>query len=359
MGNATMHDVAKLAGVSLATVGRVLHKNGYVSQENREKVEAAVKALGYIPNSAAQLLKNSCSRMLGHILHFSPNLLFGQISRGVDRAAAERGYSVLSFTKYGSPGEDQRIVTEFISRRVEGVLITSLQEFDQGLLDKLLDAGIPTVRIERAPPGADRVMVDDFQGAYQGARSLVEAGHKHIAFIGVGGDSRVERLRLLGYRKALEEGGISPSPRLERLVADYTPQEGYRAMEALWRHARPTAVFAGADTLASGALQYLYQVGARVPEDLSSAGVRQHPGHPAGPAPGFGGHTGGGHGPGGSGSAAPAKAAAPGPRGAGRGDPGPRGTGDQRHGGPAPCGTRGNLRHVTSKKERQEPPWNR
>ena len=261
MGNATMHDVAKLAGVSLATVGRVLHKNGYVSQENREKVEAAVKALGYIPNSAAQLLKNSCSRMLGHILHFSPNLLFGQISRGVDRAAAERGYSVLSFTKYGSPGEDQRIVTEFISRRVEGVLITSLQEFDQGLLDKLLDAGIPTVRIERAPPGADRVMVDDFQGAYQGARSLVEAGHKHIAFIGVGGDSRVERLRLLGYRKALEEGGISPSPRLERLVADYTPREGYRAMEALWRH-----------TLASGALQYLYQVGARVPEDLSLLG---------------------------------------------------------------------------------------
>ena len=210
MGNATMHDVAKLAGVSLATVGRVLHKNGYVSQENREKVEAAVKALGYIPNSAAQLLKNSCSRMLGHILHFSPNLLFGQISRGVDRAAAERGYSVLSFTKYGSPGEDQRIVTEFISRRVEGVLITSLQEFDQGLLDKLLDAGIPTVRIERAPPGADRVMVDDFQGAYQGARSLVEAGHKHIAFIGVGGDSRVERLRLLGYRKALEEGASAP-----------------------------------------------------------------------------------------------------------------------------------------------------
>lgn len=272
MGNATMHDVAKLAGVSLATVGRVLHKNGYVSQENREKVEAAVKALGYIPNSAAQLLKNSCSRMLGHILHFSPNLLFGQIGRGVDRAAAERGYSVLSFTKYGSPGEDQRIVTEFISRRVEGVLITSLQEFDQGLLDKLLDAGIPTVRIERAPPGADRVMVDDFQGAYQGARSLVEAGHKHIAFIGVGGDSRVERLRLLGYRKALEEGGISPSPQLERLVADYTPREGYRAMEALWRHARPTAVFAGADTLASGALQYLYQVGARVPEDLSLLG---------------------------------------------------------------------------------------
>ena len=272
MGNATMHDVAKLAGVSLATVGRVLHKNGYVSQENREKVEAAVKALGYIPNSAAQLLKNSCSRMLGHILRFSPNLLFGQISRGVDRAAAERGYSVLSYTKYGSPGEDQRIVTEFISRRVEGVLITSLQEFDQGLLDKLLDAGIPTVRIERAPPGADRVMVDDFQGAYQGARSLVEAGHKHIAFIGVGGDSRVERLRLLGYRKALEEGGITPSPRLERLAEDYSPQEGYRAMEALWRHVGPTAVFAGADTLASGALQYLYQVGARVPEDLSLLG---------------------------------------------------------------------------------------
>ena len=272
MANATMHDVAKLAGVSLATVGRVLHQNGYVSRENREKVEAAVRQLGYIPNSAAQALKRSSSGMLGHILRFSPNLLFGQIRQGVDRAAAQRGYSVLSFTKYESPGEDQRIVTEFISRRVEGVIITSILNFDPALVQKLLDAGIPTVRIERAPEHADRVLVDDLQGAREGAAALVGAGHRAIAFIGLGGPAQVERLRLAGYRKALEEGGLASCPPMEQLVENYSPQEGYRAMKALWEGPRPTAVFAAADSLASGALQFLYQEGVRVPQDVSFMG---------------------------------------------------------------------------------------
>lgn len=272
MANATMHDVAKLAGVSLATVGRVLHQNGYVSRKNREKVEAAVRQLGYIPNSAAQSLKNSSSHMLGHILRFSPNLLFEQISQEVDRAAAQRGYSVLSFTKYESPGEDQRIVTEFISRRVEGVIITSILNFDPALVQKLLDAGIPTVRIERAPEHADRVLVDDLQGAREGAAALVQAGHRDIAYMGLGGNAQVERLRLEGYRQALEEGGLPLCPHLEQLVEDYSPQAGYQAMAALWAGSRPTAVFAAADSLASGALQFLYQAGARVPQDVSFMG---------------------------------------------------------------------------------------
>ena len=272
MANATMHDVAKLAGVSLATVGRVLHQNGYVSRENREKVEAAVRQLGYIPNSAAQSLKNSSSRMLGHILLFSPNLLFGQISQGVDQAARRRGYSVLSFTKYGSPGEDLRIVTEFISRRVDGVVITSIRDFDPALLQKLLDAGIPTVRIERSPPQADRVLVDDLQGALEGAGALVKAGHRKIAYIGMGGPGQVERLRLEGYRRALAQGGVPLRAGLERLVEQYTPAQGYGAMASLWEEERPTAVFAAADSLASGALQFLYQAGARVPGDVSFMG---------------------------------------------------------------------------------------
>ena len=270
--NPKMSDVARLSGVSLTTVGRVLHHNGYVSEENRRRVEAAVRELGYIPNSMASSLKNSSSRMLGHILAFSPNLLFEQISRAVDQAASARGYSVLSFTKYGLAGEDERIVTEFIGRRVDGVVVTSIQDFPQDLLDRLERSGIPSVRIERAPAGADRVLVDDLRGTYEAVASITRAGHRRIAFVGLEGPAEVERLRLQGYRSALLDAGIAPTPALERMVPSYGAACGFAAMQSLWEAERPTAVFATADTLICGALQFLYGAGARVPEDLSLMG---------------------------------------------------------------------------------------
>ena len=239
-GNPKMADVARLAGVSLTTVGRVLHNNGYVSGENRKRVEAAVKKLGYVPNTLAQGLKSGV-QMIGHILQFSPNMLFAQISRAVDEACTRQGYSVLSFTKYGLPGEDERIVTEFIGRRMSGVILTSIGQFDPGLVKKLERAGIPLVWIERAPERSDRVLLDDQAGTYSATQTMLRAGHKKIAYIG--------------------------------LVPDYHPASGCKAMQALWEQGRrPTAVFGAADTLIAGAMQYLYQAEVKIPTDISLMG---------------------------------------------------------------------------------------
>lgn len=273
MSNAKMSDVARLSGVSLTTVGRVIHNNGYVSEANRKKVEDAVKRLGYIPNTMARALKNSSSNTIGHILLFTTNMLFEQISRAVDQAARDRGYNVLSYTKYGLPGEDERIVTDFIGRRVDGVVITSIKDFDPRLIEKLEAAGIPVVRIERGPAGADRILVDDLGGTYEAVSSIARAGHERIAFIGVDWDYPIEQSRLKGYRKALSAAGLPFLEVLERKVPEYRPRCGYEAMRTLWQcEQRPTAVFAAADTLASGALQYLYEVGVHVPDDLSMMG---------------------------------------------------------------------------------------
>ena len=271
-GSPKMADVARLAGVSLTTVGRVIHRNGYVSAENRQRVEAAVKQLGYVPNTLAQGLKSGVM-MIGHILQFSPNMLFAQISRAVDQACTQAGYRVLSFTKYGLPGEDERIVTEFIGRRMKGVIITSTGNFDQALVKRLARAGIPVVWVERAPEKADRVLLDDHQGVYSAIEAMIKAGHKQIAYIGLGQVAAVERRRLQGYRDALRKSGLGPRSELEALVPDYQPDSGYKAMKALWQApGQPTAVFAAADTLLSGAMQYLYQAGAKVPEDVSLTG---------------------------------------------------------------------------------------
>lgn len=271
-GNPKMADVARLAGVSLATVGRAIHKNGYVSEENRKRVEEAVRKLGYVPNTLAQGLKGGV-QMVGHILQFSPNMLFAQISRAVDEACTRQGYSVLSFTKYGLPGEDERIVTEFIGRRMQGAIITSIGQFAPALVKKLQRAGIPVVWIERAPENCDRVLLDDRNGTYSAVSSMAAAGHKEIAYIGLDGGQQVEALRLQGYREALRAHGLPRRPELEKFTPDYHPPSGCRAMAELWEKGpRPTAVFGAADTLVSGAMQYLYQAGVKVPTDISLMG---------------------------------------------------------------------------------------
>lgn len=271
-GNPKMADVARLAGVSLTTVGRVLHNNGYVSGENRKRVEAAVKKLGYVPNTLAQSLKSGV-QMIGHILQFSPNMLFAQISRAVDEACTRQGYSVLSFTKYGLPGEDERIVTEFIGRRMSGVILTSIGQFDPGLVKKLERAGIPLVWIERAPERSDRVLLDDRAGTYSATQTMLRAGHKKIAYIGLENGQAVEALRLEGYRQALAEAGLPLEKDFIKIVPDYHPASGCKAMQALWEQGRrPTAVFGAADTLIAGAMQYLYQAEVKIPTDISLMG---------------------------------------------------------------------------------------
>jgi len=267
-----MADVARLAGVSQSTVGRVIHKNGYVSAENRQRVEAAVRKLGYVPNTLAQGLKNGV-RLVGHILQFSPNMLFAQISRAVDEACTQQGYGVLNFTKYGLPGEDEKIVTEFIGRRVSGVVITSIGYLEPELLKRLERAGIPVVWIERAPEHGDRVLLDDHTGTYRAVESMIKTGHRKIAYIGLDSGMSVEKLRLQGYRDALRDNGIEHDRRLEKLMENYNPLSGCKAMADLWENGpRPTGIFGAADTLICGAMQYLYQAGVRIPTDISLMG---------------------------------------------------------------------------------------
>ena len=270
--NVKMSDVARLAGVSQTTVGRVIHKNGYVSAENRRRVEDAVQKLGYVPNTLAQGLKSGV-RLIGHILQFSPNMLFAQISRAVDEACTQQGYRVLNFTKYGLPGEDERIVTEFIGRRVSGVIVTSIGWLEPALIKRLQRARIPIVWVERAPEQADRVLLDDHTGVYKAVEAMIKAGHRRIGYIGMGSSQPVEKLRLQGYRDALRDHDIPWDKGLEKLEKTYSPESGYQAMAALWEEGlRPTAVFGAADTLICGAMQYLYKAGVKVPEGLSLTG---------------------------------------------------------------------------------------
>ena len=271
MNNVTLQDVAQAAGVSLATVSRALH-GGYVSAEKRRRIEEAVHTLRYIPNQSAAALKRNRSRTIGHLMHFHDNLLASRVNAGLARAAHERGYSLFSVTSNGGGEDSRRMAEELISRRMDGMVVTSCRELPAETTAHLAEVGIPTVLIERWAPGAmgDRIRIDDVAGARCAVAQRLAAGRKRVAFIGCGDFSQeVERQRLWGYREALESAGVPEEIRLIRLTEDYTPEEGRRAMEALLESGGCDAVFCASDLLAAGVLQSLYRRNIRVPDQIA------------------------------------------------------------------------------------------
>jgi DNA-binding LacI/PurR family transcriptional regulator len=278
MRNVKMSDIAKAAGVSHATVARVLHKNGYVSEENRQNIERLIHEMGYVPNKMAQGLKNAQSKIIGHVMLFNPNMLFAKISYAVNRAAAERGFHVLTVTSHPNLDEEEAQIDELIGRRVEGVIITSDAFISRELVQKLVGLRIPVVMIERTLDLAqvDCIRVDDWQGAYSAVSHLTGLRHRRIGLIGMRPIlpiHDVEQLRYQGYADAIQAAGLPVDEALVCLMDEYSPSAGYQAAEALMRLPEPpTAVFATSDLYACGVLQYLHHCGKKVPEDLSLVG---------------------------------------------------------------------------------------
>ena len=275
ISNVKMSDIANAAGVSLATVGRVLHNNGYVSKENREKIETLIHEMGYVPNQMARGLKNSQSMLIGHMVVFNPNMLFAKISLAVNQAAAAQGFHVLTMTSYRGLNEEENQLNELIGRRVDGVIITSNGSIPSGLVERLVERNIPVVMVERTYdlPYVDRIQVDDLGGAKQAVEHILQKGHRNIGFVGMQLVHEVEKLRYQGYQAALKEAGIRLDPDAVCLMSDYSAADGDEAARHLMNlKVPPTAIFATSDLFACGILQYLYTIHKRVPEDVSIVG---------------------------------------------------------------------------------------
>lgn len=275
MANVKMSDVAKAAGVSIATVGRVIHNNGYVAEDKRKEIEKIIADLGYIPNKIAQGLKSSRSRIIGHMTVFNTNMLFEQISAAVDSSAAKMGYHVLTLTSHRAHDEVEQQVTELIGHRVDGVIVTSNTAIEESLITRLTKLKIPVVMVERVYdlPLVDRVKVKDFEGSLEAVSMIAAKGHRRIGFIGSKADHPVEHDRFRGYSEALKRAGIAVLDQYIGMTEDYSVREGYQAMKMLMECGNPpTAVFMTSDIYACGALQYLYEKNIRVPEQVSLVG---------------------------------------------------------------------------------------
>jgi LacI family transcriptional regulator len=284
----TLVEVAKLAGVSTATVNRVLKQQGYISEDAREKVLAAVEATNYRPNVVARGLRTQRSFTIGLMLTaITVNPFFVEVAHAVELAAMEAGYRVMIVNHSESVEIERRGIEAFIAQRVDAVLFCTA--FSAANVELLAEAGIPAIEIERSSTASALcVRVDNYVGARAAVDHLVQLGHSTIAF--VGGDPMlfardaarhrsVEDDRLAAYLDGMKAHGLVPGKDLIRLGRYYTVEsggsgeEGRAHTEALLRlKDPPTAIFATCDILAAGVLQGLYRAGKRVPEDVSVIG---------------------------------------------------------------------------------------
>jgi DNA-binding LacI/PurR family transcriptional regulator len=277
--------VAERAGLSTATVARVLHNNGYVADATREKVMHAVNATGYQINSIARSLKRSRSNVIGHLLQSTvPNPFFVKVARGVEEFAQQHGYTTLTYNVQGDAEAERKGVETFLGWRVDAIIFTTPLAAEN--VDRALSAGVPVIQVER--PRSEKgfsLVVDNASGAREAMAHLLSLGHRHIAYVGQRPGSQnnifadyVEEQRFGAYRDALKainalDESIIAFGEAYRLSDADAHGLGYQAMNG-WLDAgkRPTAVFAASDILAAGVLQAIHEHGLQVPQNISVVG---------------------------------------------------------------------------------------
>lgn len=273
--DAKMKDIAREAGVSTATVGRVLHKRGYVSPDAKKRVETAVQKLGYVPNTLARALITNRSGIIGCLVVEHAGNLHQEISRVVLAAAEARGYRLFTMQTRLNVRDEDELIRQFIGLRVDGLVVISNIYLTREQLSLLRTRQVPVVAIERAyfSPGVDNVCFRDVEGAEEAVRHFLERGHRRVAFIGPKPFAQTEEDRLEGFRRAMAAAGIPEDGQTVALTQAYGIDEGRAAAQWLLALPEPpTGLFCTADSLAAGAMQALYARGVRVPQDISISG---------------------------------------------------------------------------------------
>lgn len=270
----TIRQVAEAARVSVATVSRVVSGSPHrVSQATRDRVLAAAARLRYQPNLVARGLKKRVTHTIGLIVPDISNPFFPAIARGIEDVANRAGLAVLLCNTYEDLAKERAYLALLRKRMVDGLIFATVGA-NTAHLRMLRREGVPVVLVARAPDRVriDAVLVDNRRGARQATEHLLRLGHRRIAFIGGPAALPVARERLAGYRDALAAGGIRAS---RALVCDggFRAEGGRAAVAALISRRVPfTAIVAGNDLMAIGAMEELRRRGRRLPRDVAVVG---------------------------------------------------------------------------------------
>lgn len=270
---ATIRDVAKAAGVSVATVSRAMNGADNVLPETRARILAAAAELRFTPSGAARSLITRRTDTIGALLPDLHGEYFSELIRGIDQAARTRGLHLLVSSSHGD-AKEAAAALRAMSGRVDGLIVMS-PHADAEFLSLNLPQGLPAVLVNTGAPhrGHSSWEVDNFGGARAMAAHLAARGHRRIAFVAGPQENHEARERLRGWRAGVPEAQRGPV-----IAGDFTEESGWAAGRAIAAMPeRPDAAFAANDMMAIGCLAALGEAGLRVPEDIALAGFDDIP----------------------------------------------------------------------------------
>lgn len=271
----TIRDVAKRAGVGVGTVSRVLNGSPQVRDETRRKVLAAIRALGFSPNSAARQLSRGKTSTIGILAPFFTFPSFVERLTGIQSVLDQSDYDLILYSVRAPDQVLQQISTIVGQNRVDGLIVLSLPFAEEEI--RLIRPDFPVVvvdneRVQHYP----HIVIDNVEGGRMATNFLIERGHRDIAFV----SDRLEnpfgftssQRRFEGFQQAMQAAGLEIHDAWCRFVEHSQRAARDNARDILSQERRPTAIFAAMDTLALGVLSAIYDLGLRVPDDVAVIG---------------------------------------------------------------------------------------
>jgi LacI family transcriptional regulator len=269
----SIRDIARRAGVSIATVSRSVNKIPTVDPALSERVWKAIDELGYLPNTQARALVSGRSRMLGLIVSEITNPFFPELVQEFENLAVEQGYEVLIGSTNYDPARTESLIRRMLQRNVDGVAVMTFG-IEEELVQKLVEREFPLVFVDAGPdlPNIRILKVDYGEGIREAVQHLAALGHRNIAFISGPLRLRSAVARRDAFKKSMAELGLVGSD-LHLVEGDHTMEGGIAAMESLTAlPTLPTAVVCSNDMTAIGALHALYKTTHAVPREISVVG---------------------------------------------------------------------------------------
>lgn len=267
----TIKEVAAKAGVSVATISRVLNGKGPVRPATGRRVLATAKALHYVPHAAARSLSTRTTHTIGLLLPDLHGEFFSEVIRGIDAAARRRGYHLL-VSGFHSDRVEMNAMLDAVRGRVDGLIVMAPDRNALMSADEV--AAMPVVRLNSGQGYASCINIDNFGGASAMVSHLASRGHRRIGFIRGPQHNADAAERLRGYRAAMRRLHVAPI----EYPGDFTEEGGYAAAHEMTRKKPlPEAIFAANDSMAVGALRALREAGVAVPEEVALSGFDDIP----------------------------------------------------------------------------------
>jgi len=269
MKRVTIKDVAREAGVSIATISRVINQTRYVSPDIERRVRAVIEASGYYPDSVARSMRNNATSLIGFIVSDISNLHFMIIARAIEDSISLRHYNLIVCSTENDGIRERDYLKALMSKKIAGLIINTTGKNDEYVarISREIPVTLVHRRIRHGQFCGDMVGFNNRKGAHDLACHLLAAGHRRIGVINGPRDISTSQERFEGWRQAMREAGLAADPALE-FFGDFTMSSGREAAELLTKLA-PTALLVMNNAMTIGVLKYLRSRRLRVPEDVS------------------------------------------------------------------------------------------